>query len=259
MAAFGVFVASAADVAGRLGYATSPWSVRAYWLGQAFVLLPIAGRLLSRHRLTANSTAVLVIVLTVAEYLLKVCYSPVGFTFTDELLHWRSAVNLLQTGKLSTVNYAFPIGPHYPGLEEATSALISATGLSVFTAGLIIAGAAHLLFICLLYVIYCSVGRSYRVAGITILIYSSTPSLDSFNSMFVYETLGLAFLGLGVLAALRAATGKSKHDQACWFVLAVLAIAATVVTQSHHELCVRGNAIPRCHDKRAHEVTSYRF
>ena len=77
--------------------------------------------------------------------------------------------------------------------------------------------------------------------------------------MFVYETLGLAFLGLGVLAALRAAAGKSKHDQACWFVLAVLAIATTVVTSSHHELCSSGNVIPRCHDNRAHEVTSYRF
>ena len=232
MAAFGVFVASAADVTGRLGYSTSPWSVKAYWLGQALILLPIAARLLSRHRISANSTVTLVIVLTVAEYLLKVCYSPIGFTFTDELLHWRSTVNLLQTGNLSTANFAFPIGPHYPGLEEVTSALVSATGLSVFTAGLIVAGVAHLLFICMLYVICCSFTRSYRVAGIAVLIYSSTPSLESFNSMFVYETLGLAFLSFGVLAAWRAATARSRNEQACWFVLAVLAIAATVVT--HH-------------------------
>jgi hypothetical protein len=231
-AATGVLIVAAAYTAGRHGHASSSWADRAYWFGQALILVPTAFRLLSRRVLSANDTAALVIVLTIAEYLLKVCYSPVGFTFADELLHWRGTVNLLQTGKLFTVNYGLPIGPHYPGLEEVTSALISATGLSVFTAGLIIAGLAHLLFICFLYRFFSVISRSYRVGGIAMLIYSSTPDLTSFNSMFVYETLALAFLGLGVLAAWRTVTGRSMRERICWFVLAVLAIFATVVT--HH-------------------------
>ena len=232
VAAVGVFTASAAYTAGRLGYAASPWADRAYWLGQALVVGPVAIRLLGRRLLTSNETVALIAILTLAEYLLKICYSPDAFTFADELLHWRSTVNVLDTGRLSTVNYGLPISPHYPGLEEATTALISVTRLPIFEAGLIIAGLAHLVFICLLYLIYRVIGRSYRVAGIAILIYYGTPDLTSFNSMYVYETLALTFLGLGVLAAWHAANRKSTRECVSWFVLASLSIMATVTT--HH-------------------------
>jgi len=232
IAAVGVLVASAAYAAGRHGYASSPWADRAYWLGQALIVVPVAERLLSRRRLSPTGSATLVIVLTVAEYLLKVCYSPLSFTFTDELLHWRSTVNLIQTGKLFTVNYGLPISPRYPGLEEVTSALTSVTGLPIFVAGLIVAGVAHLLFICLLYLTFQFVSRSHRVGGIVVLVYSSTPTLNSFDAMFVYQTLALAFLGLSLLAAWRAATGRSRGERGRSFMLAVLAIFATVMT--HH-------------------------
>jgi hypothetical protein len=172
-------------------------------------------------------------VLTVAEFLLKVCYSPAAFTFADELLHWRSTVNILQTGKLFTVNYGLPISPQYPGLEEVTTALVSTTGLSVFTAGLIVTGVAHLLLVCILYLLYREVSRSYRTAGIAALIFSSTPDLSTFNSMFVYETLALTFLGLSILASWRTTTDRiSTRERVGWFTIAVLAIMATVIT--HH-------------------------
>jgi hypothetical protein len=232
IAAIGVFVASAAYAAGRLGNDSSAWPNRAYWLGQALVLIPIAWRLLSRRALSNGETVALIVILTVAEYLLKVCYSPLGFTFADEFLHWRGTANLLQTGNLFAVNYGLPIGPHYPGIEEATTALISATGISIFSAGLIVSGLAHLLFICLLYLTFRAVTRSHRIAGIAIVIYFSTPDLTSFNSMFVYETLALTFLGLAVFAGLKAATEKTRSERTQWFVIAVLAIFATVVT--HH-------------------------
>lgn len=232
IAAIGVLVASGAYAAGRFGYSSSPWADRGYWFGQALIVAPVAIRLLSRRHLTPTGTVTLVIVLTVAEYLLKVCYSPLGFTFTDELLHWRGTENILQTGKLFTVNYGLPISPRYPGLEEVTSALISVTGLPIFAAGLIVAGIAHLLFLCFLYLAFRCISRSHRIAGIAVLVYSSTPTLNSFSAMFVYETLALAFLGLGVLAAWRTATERSRADRARWFILAMLAIFATVMT--HH-------------------------
>ena len=74
----------------------------------------------------------LVMVFTVSEYLVTICYSPAAFTYADELSHWRTTVNILHTGKLFTANYVLPISPHYPGLEVLTSALVSVTGLSVF-------------------------------------------------------------------------------------------------------------------------------
>jgi hypothetical protein len=179
-----------------------------------------------------GSTITLIVILTVAEYLLKVNYTPLGFGFNDEFLHWRGTTNMLQSGKLFELNYGLPIGTHYPGIEEVTSALISATGLSVFEAGLVVAGIAHLLFICFLYMAFCVAIRSHRIAGIAILIYYSAPALTSFNSMFVYETLALAFLGFCIVAALRSATEKSPADRTRWFIVAVLSILATVIT--HH-------------------------
>src|SRR6201999_580830 len=108
----------------------------------------------------------------------------------------------------------------------------SATGLPVFEAGLIVAGVAHLLFILFLYLAFCVAIRSHRIAGIAILIYFSAPALTSFNSMFVYETLALAFLGMCMVAALRSAIEKSPTDRRRWFIIAVLCIFATVIT--HH-------------------------
>jgi hypothetical protein len=232
LAAMGVFCANAAFVAGRLGHADSDWANRAYWLGQALILIPIGIRLFSRRPLSKRDTIVLIVVLTVAEYLLKVCYSPSGFTFSDELLQWRSTTNLLNTGDPFTANFGIPVGPHYPGLQLATVALMDATGLSLFSAGLIVVGVAHLLFICVLYWVFTAVTRSHRVGAIAVLIYYTTPDLTSFNSMYVYETLALAFMGITVLAAWKVATLESRGDRARWFIIAVLGILATVIT--HH-------------------------
>jgi hypothetical protein len=231
--AIGVLVSSAGYAMGRAGDGpNSGPGVALYWLGQVLILVPVAGRLLSRRHLSNGETITLVTVLTVAEYLLKVNYSPLGFTFNDEFLHYSGTVNMLSSGKLFELNYGLPIGTHYPGIEEVTSALISATGLSVFAAGLIVAGLAHLLFILFLYLAFCVAIRSHRIAGIAVLLYYGAPALTSFNSMFVYETLALAFLGMCMLAALRSAVEKSASDRTRWFIVAVLSIFATVIT--HH-------------------------
>lgn len=233
IAAVGVMVSSVGYGLGRAGGGPSSGpGVIAYWAGQVLILLPIAGRLLSRRHLTNGATITLVTTLTVAEYLLKVNYSPLGFEFNDEFLHYSGTVNMLSSGKLFELNYGLPIGTHYPGIEEVTSALISATGLGVFQAGLIVAGLAHLLFILFIYLAFCVAIRSHRIAGIALLIYFAAPALTSFNSMFVYETLALAFLGMCMVAALRSAIEKSAADRRRWFVIAVLSIFATTIT--HH-------------------------
>jgi hypothetical protein len=229
----GVFVASVGYADGRAGAGPHSTSgVALYWLGQLLILVPVAGRLLSRRPLSNGGIITLIAVLTIAEYFLKVNYSPLGFTFNDEFLHWRGTTNMLSSGKLFEVNYGLPIGTYYPGIEEVTSALISATGLSVFEAGLIVAGVAHLLYIVFLYLAFCVAIRSHRIAGIAVLIYFSAQSLTSFNSMFIYETLALAFLGFCMLAGLRSAVEKSPADRRRWFIIAILCIIATVIT--HH-------------------------
>lgn len=232
ISATGVLLVAASYTAGRLGHASSPLADGMYWLGQGLVLVPTAARLVSRRLLTARETVALITFLAIAEYLVGVCYSPAAFTFVDELEHWRSTVDILQTGKLSTVNYTLPISPHYPGLEEVTSAVVSVTGLPVFTSGLLIAGTAHLLFVYALYLLFRGISGSYRVAGVGVLCYASNSHFASFDSMFIYQTLALPFLGLTLLAALRLGSRRRTGQRASWLTLAVLTIIATVAT--HH-------------------------
>jgi len=232
IAATGVLVVALAYTYARLGHSGSVWADRAYWAGQGLILLPTAIPMLSRRFLLASETVTLVVILTIAEYLVSVCYSPAAFTYADELRHWRGTVNVLQTGKLSNVNYLLPISPHFPGLEEVTAALSSITGLTVFASGLIIAGVAHLLFVVVLYVLFREVGGSYRIAGIAVLCYSSNALFESFDSMFTYQTLALPFLGLTLLAAWRLASRRTGQERASWLIFAILTIATTVVT--HH-------------------------
>jgi hypothetical protein len=229
----GVFVSCMGYAEGRAGNGpNSAPGIALYWFGQVLILVPIAGRLLSRRPLSNGGIVTLISVLTIAEYLLKCSYSPLGFAFNDEFLHWIGTSDMLASGKLFELNYGLPVGTYFPGLEEVTSALISATGLSIFQAGLIVAGIAHLLYILFLYLAFVVAIRSHRIAGIAMLIYFSAPSLTTFNSMFIYETLGLAFLGMCIVAGLRAAIDKSPSIRRRWFIVAVLCIFATVIT--HH-------------------------
>jgi hypothetical protein len=230
-AATGVVVVAAADTAGRLGHAGAPWADWLYWLGQALILAPAWARMISRRPLCAAGAVTIVGLLTVAEYLVKVCYSPAAFVSPDELTHWRSTVDILRTGKLFTVSYLLPIGPRYPGLEEITAALASVTGLAAVTAGLIVAGVAHLMFVCALYILYRNVSGSDRIAGLSVLLYASNPLFQSFASMFIYQTAALPFLALTVLAAWQLAA-PATASRAGWLTVAVLSVAATAVT--HH-------------------------
>ena len=230
-AAAGVVVVAAAYTAGRLGRGDAAWADRGYWLGQLLILTPVAARLLSRRALIAAETVTLIIVLTVAEYLIKVCYSPAAFTYADELMHWRTATDISQTGRLFTASNLLPISPYYPGLEEATTALAAVTGLSVFASGLIVAGTAHLLFTCVLFLLFRHISGSHRIAGIAVLLYASESLFQSFDSMFVYQTLALPFFGLTMLALWRLAA-QPAGARAGWFAVAMLSACATVVT--HH-------------------------
>jgi len=231
-AAAGVLVAAAADYAGRAGHASAPWADAVYWLGQALVLVPLSVRLLSQRVVAAAETVALIVIMTVAEYLIRICYSPAAFSYADELEHWRSTVNVLHTGRLFTANHLLPISPHFPGLEEATSALVSVSGLSVFHAGLLIAGVAHLLFVGVLYAVFREISGHYRIAGIAVLCYASNSLFQSFDSMFVYQTLALPFFGLTLLALARLTAARPGRARWPWLAIAAVSIATTVVT--HH-------------------------
>jgi len=232
--ALGLMAINLAFWAGRTGH-DGPAASAAYWSGQLLIITPVAVRLLSRRPPSHTESLGLVGLLVVAEYAVKFCYGPLMFTFPDELEHWRSTEDILQTGHLFTVNYSLPISPDYPGLENVTAALSSITGLSVFASGLVLVGVAHLLFVALLYAVFHKLSGSTRVAGIGALIYAMSPHFAFFDSMFIYQVLALPFLALAVYTVLRLIRGREHpgtERRTAWWVVLVLSVLT--VTISHH-------------------------
>jgi hypothetical protein len=231
-AALGVLLTAVAYTAGRHGYSASRTADAVYWIGQIFILVPTSLRLLTVRRSAESGTVFTIVTLSVAEYLCKVLYSPLSFTYSDELAHWRTAENILLTGKLFTSSNTLPISPQYPGLEVVTTALVQCTGLPLFPCGLIVAGVAHLIFALTLYLVFRNIGRSHRLAGIAVLVYSSNPGWTYFDLIFAYETMALAFFGLTLLGAWHFTEARSRRDSIAWGCISILGIAGTVA--SHH-------------------------
>jgi type III secretory pathway component EscS len=235
--ALGLLTINLAFWAGRAGHG-GPAASAAYWLGQLLVVAPIAVRLLSRRAPDHTESLGLVGLLVIVEYAVKFSYSPLMFTFPDELEHWRSTQDILATGNLFTINYSLPISPDYPGLENVTAAFSSITGLSVFASGTVIIGVAHLLFVALLYAFFHKVSGSTRVAGIGALIYAMSPHFAFFDSMFIYQVLALPFLVLGMYAVLaltqlrESPQSQPRRARTGWWVVLVLSVMTVTVT--HH-------------------------
>jgi hypothetical protein len=229
--AIGVLLISGAFTAGRVASPHAPWPVLMYWGGQLLILVPAVTYLL-RRAVSARGTIAVVTVFTVAEYLVKVCYSPRSFTFPDELIHWRATVDLLHTGQLFTVNHALPVAAHYPGLEEVTASVVSVTGLPLYTAGLIVIGVAHLSFVLALFVLFRSMGGSHRLAGIAVVLYATNSHFQSFDSMYIYQSLALPLLAIALVAAHRLSRRVGVVPGFGWTAVGLLCIAGTVVT--HH-------------------------
>lgn len=230
--AFGILIVSIVYTAARHGYSESALADDLYLVGQAFIVIPAALRLLSRRGMTDVAAVAVTFMLAAAQYITKVLYSPLYLSYSDELSHWLTAENILSTGKLFTTNNSLPISPQYPGLEEATVALVQITGISLFPAALIVAGVAHVILLVGIYVIFRNVAGTPRIAGIAILLYSTSPGLGYFDSIFSYQSLAMALLAVALLAVLRLTTARSRTNRHSWALVAVIVSAATVMT--HH-------------------------
>ena len=163
---------------------------------------------------------------------MKFCYSPLGFQFPDELQHWRSATNVIDTGHLYATNHGLPISPQFPGLENATAALASLSGLSVFAAGMIVVAVAHVLVMASLFLLFRAMRLPARVAGLATLLYGLNPHAAYFDAIFGYQTFALPFLVLALLVAAELSNKRRGAPRSGWIVLGVICVA--VVVTSHH-------------------------
>jgi hypothetical protein len=226
-AAAGLLVCSLANALARATLAPSPLI---YWAGILIVALPIFYRLTSREASPRERLA-LVCLLGLSLYAVKVVRDAPLFTFSDELVHAFNANQIVDRHHLFHANSIISITPHFPGLEGATSALMSITGLSSFWAGTIVVGAARLSLVVAMFFLFSRLSGSARTAGIGVAIYTGNFNFLFWGAQYSYESLALPLLLLVMMALAERESSPRKWARE-WAVPVVLGTVAIVIT--HH-------------------------
>jgi hypothetical protein len=204
-----------------------PWADDLFWLGLTLLFLPVALRV-AREDVSRQERIGLVVVLGVALYLVKVLQSPTSFIHFDELLHVRTAIDILDKGRLFSGNSLLPVSPVYPGMEIATTAIANLTGLSIFWSGVLLLLVVRAVFISSLFLFLEIVSGSARVAGIASLIYMAHSGFVFFHAMFAYESFAIMFLILVLLSeAFAAQSSKYLASPLCLTLPIFCALVAT--------------------------------
>ncbi len=197
-----------------------------FWIGVVTIVGPIGWRLFSKDASFSERLS-LVVLMGMTLYAVKLLTSPTGFGLFDELLHVRSADDILSSGILFERNPLLLVSPPYPGLEIVTDMIRRSTGAGVFEAGLVVAAAARLLLVAGLFLFAERVAGSARIAGIATFIYMANPNFVVFDAQFSYETLAL---GLAAIALYLTAVSGGRWMSGG----AAALLAAGAVIATHH-------------------------
>lgn len=200
------------------------------WAGVLLIALPIVYRLTSRDASPRERLA-MVCLLGLSLYGVKVVRDAPIFSFSDEVVHVFNADQIAAHHHLFRLNPILPVTPSYPGLEGATSALTTITGLSSYWAGVVVVGAAKVSLLAALFFLFERVSGSPRTAGLAVAIYAGNFNFLYWGSQFSYESLSLPLFVVVLMAvAERGAAPRSWTRD--WAVPIVLAVSAIVIT--HH-------------------------
>lgn len=225
--ACGLLLVACAYTAGR---ADLPVGTLLRWIGLLLLFVPTAFRLLSPAAARRERIGLLV-VLAMNFYLVKVLYSPLEFRFSDEFQHWRSTDDIMQTGRLFQFQHFLPTSLVYPALQNVMVALISLTGLDIFSAGIVVMGLVRLLFVLALYLFYEQALDSAYVAGIASLLYMANPHYQFLNAMFTYQAFALPILAYVLFIIARK---QRTHDVGSVGLHLALLLSLVTVVISHH-------------------------
>jgi hypothetical protein len=213
-----------------LSRATLEPSLLLYWIGILVIALPIFYRLTSREASPGERLA-LACLLGLSLYAVKVIRDAPLFTFSDEMIHGYNAQQIINHNHLFEANPILKVTPYYPGLEGATSALMSLTGMSSFGSGIFVVGAARISLVIALFLFFSRIGGSARTAGLAVAIYAGNFNFLYWGAQFSYESLALPLLVV-VMMALAEREAASPRQARDWAVPILLGIAAIIVT--HH-------------------------
>lgn len=197
-----------------------------FWAGLLLILFPAAWRLF-QHQVGRKERVVLLALLSLSLYLVKMLHSPLLFTFHDELVHWRTAQDIQISGHLFQPNPLIPTSPLFPGLEIATAAIASISGLSTFAAGVLIIALGKVLLVLALFLFFEKISASSYLAGLVVMFYTANPSFLYFDAQFSYESLALPLAAFILLLVVRDARSQPAAGQSAVTLLAVLALTVT--------------------------------
>lgn len=218
------------SLANAMARATLSPSQLIYWAGVLLIALPIFYRLTSREASPGERLA-LVCLLGLSLYSVKVIRDAPLFTFSDELIHAFNAEQVVDRQRLFGSNPILRATPSFPGLEGATSALMTLTGMTSFGAGIIVVGAARLSLVAAMFLLFSRVSGSTRTAGLGVAIYAGNFNFMYWGAQFSYASLSLPLLAI-VMMALSEREADAPRWAREWAVPILLGIAAIVVT--HH-------------------------
>lgn len=219
-------------VAGSGARDVQGWAEPVFWLGLALLFVPCAARLFASGAARRERIGV-VTLLGLGLYLVKVLlHSPRSFTFYDELLHWRTTDDIVRSGHLFQPNPLLPVSPLYPALENVTHALSSIAGISIFAAGIIVIGAARVVFILALFFFYEQLGHSSWIGGVAALVYMANPYFVFFDAQFAYESLALPLAAITLYSVARRGRERDNRHRLGLTVVILLGLGATLTT--HH-------------------------
>jgi hypothetical protein len=223
----GLLVCSIANAMARATEAPSPLI---YWVGILLIALPIFFRLTSRDASPGERLA-LVCLLGLALYGVKLVRDAPLFSFSDEFIHAYNSNEISRHHHMFHANPVLEVSRYYPGLEGATSALRTLTGMSSFGAGAIVIAAARLTMMSALFLVFWRVGKSDRIAGLGAAIFTGNFNFLYWSAQFSYESLSLPLLMIVVLLVVELDLARPAARGA-WRLLAAIVMAAIVVT--HH-------------------------
>ena len=228
IASAGILLLSLSYSAGRID---SAWSDLVFWAGLITLIAPLAFRLMTGRMSRQEGTAI-VLIAAVGFYLVSYLRSPLAVVQFDEFLHWRTANDMLRTGRLFEPNPVLPISPLYPGLEIATTSLVNLTGLDIFHAGVLIIGAARILLALTMFNVFMYVTRSAKVSVAASLLYMGNTTFVYFDAQFGYESLALPMAMFVVCALVNRSATEDAGVRTGW--LATALIGMLVVAITHH-------------------------
>ena len=208
-----------------------PLSDFLFWISLALLIFPAAFRLASAEPARRERIG-LILLLGMSLYFVKVMYSPVAFTFPDELSHMRNVNEILETHRLFQENPVQPVTAFYPGLPTVTSTLVTLSGLPVFPAGLLVIGIARLILFLALFLLFEQISGSPQVAGLAVLLYMANPNALYWTSEYAYEALALPLATLVLLGVAKRETATDGRHRMAWTTVALLGLLTVAIT--HH-------------------------